>query len=106
MARALLILLPDARERDTLITQGINHVLRQEKLHTSGFSLLVHSERWPAAWMLRTAQAIETEPILAALYEADWQHNALLLWREEGEDRWNQFVLGLQRQPPLTSEGE
>ena len=105
MARALLILLPDARERDTLITTGINHTLRQQGLHTSGFSLVVHSERWPAAWTLRTALAVETEPILEVLHHADWQHTAFLMWREEGQDRWSQSVLGLRREPPLTSEG-
>jgi hypothetical protein len=106
VARALLILLPDARERDTLITQGINMLLKAQKLHSSGFSLLVHSERWPAAWMLRTAQATDLQSILEELHVADWEYPALLTWREEGENRWNRSELGLRREPPLTSEGE
>ena len=106
MARALLILLPDARERDTLITQGINTLLKAQKLHASGFSLLVHSERWPAGWMLRTALGTDVAPILEELHIADWEYPAQLLWRAEGENRWSQSVLGLRQSPPLTSEDE
>jgi hypothetical protein len=37
------------------------------------------------------------DEVLPRLRRIDWAHPALLVYREEGEDRWSQVLLGLNK---------
>lgn len=44
------------------------------------------------------------DEVIGRLRRIDWAHPALLVYREEGEDRWSQVLLGLNK--PEFGEGD
>jgi hypothetical protein len=95
MARSIFVLLPDKREKDTVITEGLNPALGRSRASTTGFILLSHSDRWPSAWWLRIRDAVDPQGVLQELHAIDWAFPALLAWRADDESRWSHELLGL-----------
>lgn len=75
------VIFPDAREQDQNTDAG-------NRITCDGFALKAGPDE-----------------VLPRLRRIDWAHPALLIYRSEGENRWSQVLLGLNK-PEFGEEGE
>lgn len=104
MARALFVAFPDKREGDAPFIEVVNPALGTSRASTAGFSPLSYSGRWPTAWWLKTALAVDPQLVLNELKGVAWQHPLLLAWRLEEEDAWQFEVLAGASAPEAEAE--
>lgn len=58
-------------------------------------SPLMDAQRVASTWYA------SLDVVLERLRRIDWAYPALFIYREEGEDRWSQVMLGLSLRPEL-----
>lgn len=76
-----------ADRRDEGLRGPVRDALREGPTFTVGPS------GGPDGWIFSTAASLEVDEVVHILQRFDWMHQPLLVYRADGENRWNQVTI-------------